>query len=160
MSHWEVGPIDSNAVTVTLELDELYGWIRVSVLAGEQRLEFDASYLCDSVTTLITSMLGLMTGRTDACVIWTTERELFEFVFATERERIALCVYTYPAGPGSSREQDGTVAFEAAGARADMIRSFVAAVKTLQGVDDFAARWGHEFPSQDLDAATERLARL
>ena len=100
-----------------------HGWIRVSLSFSNESVEFDASYIYDSITELALVVSSLVEGGDpEREVWWTQETDSFDFRFSTCNDDTTLRVFQSP--DGFMKQKDGELIFQATLDRLEMALSF------------------------------------
>jgi hypothetical protein len=136
-----------------------HGWAIVRLAAPGVALEFAASYTPrDSIADLAGASAGLAAGVPDQVVTWNTEPAEYVFRFVADGGRARLEVHQFRDDRGE-RARAGTPAAVIEGDALAIARALWRGLRRLQGAvpaEEFAAAWGHPFPS----AIVARLGEL
>lgn len=129
------------------------GFMSLGLRAGGR--EFAAAVSCrprDSLRELIAALTRLARGETRAAVVrWNCEPDELDFRFESEGDRLGLAVVHYATHRRD--EPSSRTVFEAAGARAEILGAFRAALEDLRAdaeVDVFESNWRRKFPERQL----------
>lgn len=130
------------------------GYMSMGLGAGGR--EFAAAVSCrprDSLRELIAALTRLARGEARAAVVrWNCEPDELDFRFESEGDRLNLAVVHYATHKRD--EPLSQTVFEAAGARAEILGVFRAALEDLRAdaeVDVFESNWRRKFPERQLN---------
>jgi hypothetical protein len=138
------------------------GWIRMLVISGSDRIEFDASYTPrDSLGELAIALLALLQSDAEAAITFNSEPEVTVLKLRPSSDQVELMLERYS---GHRRDEDAaTLLLQRRVPKRQAVLAFLRPLRTLRRMCSpvvYERAWGHVYPARALEQIEEVLGRV
>ncbi|MBA3321721.1 MAG: hypothetical protein H0T45_09805 [Pyrinomonadaceae bacterium] len=136
-----------------------HGWLTVTLSAREKEYGFMPSHApYDSINELVSALLKVVDGYTNAVVRWNDEPVEHEFLFDVESEQVDFKVYKIIQSSVAGRTREKAFAFN--GSLYKVVRPFWKALRDMeskQSLAEYERQWREPFPEREMRELTQKI---
>lgn len=137
-------------------------WARAYISDGKNEASMDVWYLsADALGDLLRATIALLSGAEDARIIWENEYGQNRWIIHRHNDLVSVEILHFSVTFSTADDQYGSVIFSTLCPLrkfAVKVRDALRRLLTEIGPDEYARRWGQDFPSAQY-AALDRLVR-
>jgi hypothetical protein len=138
------------------------GWADCTIQADGRDCKLSASHLSDALGKLVLAAAAVLAGAHSVSVGFDVEPGEYRWsVVRTDAGAMCVSILSFQDLWGNLPDTDGTPMLSGWCTPLDFgkaVREAAEAVLAKHGLADYSERWGHDFPSQELDLLRSHIA--
>jgi hypothetical protein len=138
------------------------GWVDCTIRSDGRECKLSASYLSDALGKLVLAAAAVLAGVHSVSVGFDKEPGEYRWsIVCTDAGAMRVSILSFQDLWGNLPDADGTLMLSVSCAPLDFgnaVREAAEAVLSKNGLADYNAQWGHDFPSKELDLLRSYIA--